>query len=173
MMTNYNEKAVWGEVEVTGEVPSERYGHTLTFSNPFVILFGGNTSTQTLNDAWCLNTSKAPFTWTKLVIKGELPLPRVYHSAAHCQQGAATGMIVIFGGRHGQAKSLNDTWGSLAINRSQKTQRRKVGLGQSSLFTRSTPERKVPALLSILGNTHVHHWRKRVWSQRCNEARRL
>ena len=115
MMTYYNDKAVWSDVEVTGEPPAERYGHSLTFSNPFVILFGGNTVNQTLNDSWCLNTQKAPFVWAKLNIKGELPLPRVYRSAAHCQQGAATGMIVIFGGRHGQSKSLNDTWGSLRL----------------------------------------------------------
>lgn len=102
---------MWSEVEVVGESPRERYGHTLTFTKPYVILFGGNTATQTINDSWCLNTSRAPFTWAKLQIRSELPSPRVYHSAAHCQSGAATGMIVIFGGRNGMNQSLNDTWG--------------------------------------------------------------
>lgn len=109
-----NDKAIWSEVEVTGEAPKERYGHSLTFTNPFLILFGGNTMNTSMNDVWCLNTnSKAPFQWSKLTIKGDLPIPRVYHSAAYCQSGAATGMIVIFGGRSGQNRSLNDTWGNI------------------------------------------------------------
>lgn len=112
MMSYQVDKAVWTEVEVVGEIPKERYGHTLTFTNPFLILFGGNTEKQAVNDVWCLNTnSKMPFSWTKLNIRGELPSARVYHSAAYCGAGAATGMIVIFGGRNSNNQSLYDTWG--------------------------------------------------------------
>ena len=117
-MHYHNDKAIWSEVEVTGEAPKERYGHSLTFTNPFVILFGGNTMNTAMNDAWCLNTNtKSPFSWVKLQIRGDLPPPRVYHSAAYCQSGAATGMIVIFGGRSGNNKSLDDTWGSEGLTK--------------------------------------------------------
>ena len=48
----------------------------------------------------------------KLTCKGDIPSPRVYHSAAHCQSGAASGMVVIFGGRSGDRQdALNDAWG--------------------------------------------------------------
>lgn len=36
---------------------------------------------------------------------------RVYHSAALCQTGSATGMMVVFGGRTSDQSSLFDTWG--------------------------------------------------------------
>lgn len=112
-MTYLNDRAMWTEVEVVGEQPKERYGHTLTFTSPYLILFGGNTEKQVANDVWCLNTnSKTSFTWTKLTIRSELPAARVYHSAAYCGMGAATGMIVIFGGRNANLQPLNDTWGN-------------------------------------------------------------
>lgn len=62
IMHYHNDKALWSEVEVTGETPKERYGHSLTFTNSFVILFGGNTISTAMNDAWCLDSkSRAPF----------------------------------------------------------------------------------------------------------------
>jgi hypothetical protein len=48
---------------------------------------------------WCLNVDKAPFSWLKLETPGDCPNIRVYHSAAMCHMGSATGMMVIFGGR--------------------------------------------------------------------------
>lgn len=95
-----------------GQTPSKRYGHTITFSNPNVVLFGGVTGNEPFNDSWCLDVDKNPFQWEKLQCKGDIPAPRVYHSAAYCQSGAATGMVVIFGGRSGdRQRLLNDTWG--------------------------------------------------------------
>jgi len=65
------------------------------------------------NDAWCLSVNTEPFQWTKLVCQGDIPLPRVYHSAGRIQSGIATGMIVVFGGRKGGSKqsALSDVWG--------------------------------------------------------------
>lgn len=40
-----------------------------------------------------------------------MPATRVYHSAALCQTGSATGMMVCFGGRTADQSSLSDTWG--------------------------------------------------------------
>lgn len=64
-----------------------------------------------MNDFWCLNVEKGPFSWQKFESKSEAPIARVYHSAALCQHGSATGMIVVFGGRSGQQVALNDSWG--------------------------------------------------------------
>jgi protein phosphatase len=107
-----NDSAKWSEVKTVGTKPAPRYGHTLTFSSPYVIMFGGITGQETVNDSWCLNIDKEPYQWSKLTCQGPNPGARVYHSAAHCQSGAATGMIVIFGGRSGDRQdALNDAWG--------------------------------------------------------------
>ena len=71
-------------VPVIGTTPGRRYGHTIAFSKPHIIVFGGNTGSETVNDVWVLNVDKAPFSWTKLETQGELPRVRVYHSAALC-----------------------------------------------------------------------------------------
>jgi hypothetical protein len=47
-----------------------RYGHTVVFAKPNILVFGGNTGTDPVNDVWTLNVDKAPFTWVKLDIEG-------------------------------------------------------------------------------------------------------
>ena len=64
-----------------------------------------------MNDIWCLNVERSPFQWVKIDTASENPAARVYHSAALCSSGSATGMMVIFGGRKGDGTALNDTWG--------------------------------------------------------------
>ena len=110
------DNAVWSEVDIVGETPSKRYGHSLTFTSPYVIQFGGNTGNRNVNDVWCLHIDKVPFYWTKLECKGDTPAPRVYHSADVCQSGAAAGMIVIFGGRITE-KGSNDNWSCHGLRR--------------------------------------------------------
>ena len=39
------EKAVWNIVPVVGPTPGRRYGHTLVYAKPFLVVFGGNTGT--------------------------------------------------------------------------------------------------------------------------------
>ena len=75
------------------------------------MVFGGNTGSEPVNDFWCLNVEKSPFSWAKYEAKSESPCARVYHSAALCQHGTAMGMIVIFGGRSNDQVALNDAWG--------------------------------------------------------------
>ena len=86
-------------VPVIGQTPGRRYGHTVVFNKPYLLVFAGNTGQEPVNDVWCLNVDKAPFSWLKLETSGENPNCRVYHSAALCTMGSATGMMVIFGGR--------------------------------------------------------------------------
>lgn len=106
-----DEKAVWTEVKVNGDKPGPRYGHSLTFAKPNLILFGGSNGSETMNDTWCLNLLNNLFQWVKLDISGIVPTPRVYHSADLCQFGGANGMIIIFGGRNVLGQTLNEVWG--------------------------------------------------------------
>ena len=102
----------WMIVPVVGKTPGRRYGHTIVFSKPHLLVFGGNTVTELVNDVWCLNVDKAPFSWQGLeVTNSELPSVRAYHSSALCTTGSATGMMVTFGGRSGDQSALKDTWG--------------------------------------------------------------
>ena len=94
-----------------GPTPGKRYGHSLVYYRPFFILFGGNLNNEVANDVWLFNSEQQPLHWTKLDIKGELPLPRIYHSAAVCTYGGANGMMVVFGGRKKNGQNLNDMWG--------------------------------------------------------------
>ena len=95
----------WSEVKTNGQRPSSRYGHTLTFQKPYLILFGGSTGNQTLNDTWCIDLTQEKMQWEFLQIKGSKPSPRVYHSADLCKYGAASGMIIIFGGRDNESQT--------------------------------------------------------------------
>ena len=87
-------------VPVVGRTPGRRYGHTIIFSKPYLLVFGGNTGTEPVNDVWCLNDDKEPFSWVSLEVSGqEQPPVRAYHSASLCSTGSASGMMVTFGGR--------------------------------------------------------------------------
>ena len=113
MMTYQTDQALWAEVEVDGEIPKGRYGHTLNFASPHLILFGGNTETQAVNEVWCLGTKgPKPNRWIQLSFQGELPSPRCSHSTALCTRGNSNGMLVVFGGRNTENKLLNDSWGT-------------------------------------------------------------
>jgi len=110
-LRNGENNASWMVVPVIGTTPGRRYGHTIVFSKPHLLVFGGNTGSETVNDVWCLNVEKSPFNWNKVEVKNEKPPARVYHSASICSTGSATGMMVIFGGRATDSSALSDTWG--------------------------------------------------------------
>lgn len=104
-------RAVWTEVRTNGDRPGPRYGHSLTFAKPNLVLFGGSNGSETMNDTWILNLQNNLFQWVRLDIQGVVPSPRVYHSADLCQFGGANGMIIIFGGRNIKNQTLNEVWG--------------------------------------------------------------
>jgi hypothetical protein len=64
-MRNGEDAAQWMVVPVVGQTPGRRYGHSLVFSKPYLVVFGGCTE-QAANDVWCLSVEKAPFSWSKL-----------------------------------------------------------------------------------------------------------
>jgi hypothetical protein len=107
-----DQAAQWMIVPVVGRTPGRRYGHTIVFSKPYLLVFGGNTGTEPVNDVWCLNVDKAPFTWAQLDVSGkDQPPVRAYHSSSLCNTGSASGMMVTFGGRTADQSALKDTWG--------------------------------------------------------------
>ncbi len=103
--------AQWIIVPVVGPTPGRRYGHVISFCMPYLIIFGGNTGSESVNDSWCLSVEKAPFSWVKIIHQSEAPPPRVYHAAAQCLTGCAAGMMLVFGGRATDQSALNDAWG--------------------------------------------------------------
>lgn len=97
---------------VLGGAPGRRYGHTMVFNKPLLIVCGGNNGAQTVNDIWILDVEHSPFQWSEVAVQGhKAPVPRVYHSAEVCREGPAAGMMVIFGGRTQDNRSLKDIWG--------------------------------------------------------------
>jgi len=106
------ERTQWMSVPVLGSTPGRRYGHTMIFNKPLLIVFGGNNGAQAECDIWVLDVERSPFQWTEVsVMHTRCPLPRVYHSAEVCREGPAAGMMVVFGGRTPDNRSLKDTWG--------------------------------------------------------------
>lgn len=104
-------KAKWTELKVKGAKPSPRYGHTMKFTKPYVIMFGGCVDSQITNETWCLNIRQKEFSWVKLDCEGEIPSPRLYHTTELGIYGSCAGMIVVFGGRDANKKALDDLWG--------------------------------------------------------------
>jgi protein phosphatase len=62
-LRNGEHAAQWMIVPVVGQTPGRRYGHSIVFSKPFLLVFGGNTGTEPVNDTWVLNVDRAPFSW--------------------------------------------------------------------------------------------------------------
>eukprot|EP00438_Fugacium_kawagutii_P026459 Skav202770 [mRNA] locus=scaffold326:277001:285192:+ [translate_table: standard] len=103
------EHTQWMSVPVMGTTPGRRYGHTMIFNKPLLIVFGGNNGQQAECDIWILDVERSPFQWQEVTVIGKRgPAPRIYHSAEVCRDGPAAGMMVVFGGRTAENKSLKD-----------------------------------------------------------------
>ncbi len=61
-----DDKIQWNEINTQGDAPGQRYGHSLCFNKPYVILFGGGTGQTTLNETWILNLLNSNFSWQKV-----------------------------------------------------------------------------------------------------------
>lgn len=110
-MKKGEEYSNWLIVPTSGPNPGKRYGHSINFVKPNLVIFGGNSGDEMLNDVWILSIEITPFSWQKLDFKSEVPSPRQYHSASECLSGNAAGMIIVFGGRTVEKSNENDLWG--------------------------------------------------------------
>ena len=66
-------EAVWNEINTEGEKPGRRYGHTLCFNKPNLILFGGSTGSKNINETWILDLMQKSFRWKKVICPGIVP----------------------------------------------------------------------------------------------------
>ena len=106
------ERAVWSVRSNQTVTPGRRYGHVMAYMRPWLVVFGGNTGNEPVNDVWVLDIVTMG-QWTSVPTGQDIPKPRVYHSAAVCRakNGSANGMLVVFGGRASDQSALDDTWG--------------------------------------------------------------
>lgn len=57
---------VWNVINVSHKTPGKRYGHTFSYTKPYLIVFGGNIGEKSVNDCWILNIQKPPLVWTEV-----------------------------------------------------------------------------------------------------------
>ena len=53
--------AHWMTIPVLGNTPGRRYGHSMVYIKPNLVIFGGNQGSGPENDLWTLNTEVTPF----------------------------------------------------------------------------------------------------------------
>lgn len=145
-----NEEASWMKVPIDGPTPGLRYGHTLVYIMPILILFGGSGKSEILNDIWILSTDKTPFKWEKLALRGNNPLPRVYHTANFYKVSGnmAAEMMIIFGGREKDNNSLNDLVG---IRRDTNNEWEWVDFQKNTSYSESVPVARHQHCTAFLG----------------------
>ena len=110
-LTNGENACKWITLPTSGPSPGKRYGHTMCYMKPYLIVFGGNIGNKITNDICFINIDEGILEWKKLEPAGEIPCSRMYHASAVCRQGGASGMMIIYGGRSESNNALNDTWG--------------------------------------------------------------
>ena len=108
--------ANWMQVPIEGQTPGPRYGHSMVYIYPNLILFGGssnagqNKKNIIMKDVWIFPTDKTPFNWIRLDTEGNSILTaRLYHTACTYQKlNGENESLVLFGGRDSQNVSLKD-----------------------------------------------------------------
>ena len=93
-------------IPATGKKPSSRYAHSMTAVSGKVFLYGGIANGETLSDLWMLDN----FQWTEIVIAGESPSSRCYHSASSYTNHLGRDFLLVFGGRDREQKTMGDLW---------------------------------------------------------------
>ena len=110
------EEVNWMQVPIDGQTPGQRYGHSMVYIFPNLILFGGssnsgqNRKNVIMKDVWIFPTDKTPFNWIRLDTESNSMLTaRLYHTACVYQKiNGESESLVLFGGRDSQNVSLKD-----------------------------------------------------------------
>ena len=110
-LSNGENSCKWITVQTSGNSPGKRYGHTISYIKPYLIVFGGNLGNKISNDIYLINIEDGILEWKKLEVYGDIPCPRMYHASAVCRSGGASGMMIVYGGRSDTSNALNDSWG--------------------------------------------------------------
>ena len=93
----------WVKVPVNGEKPSSRYGHSMVFFKPYILVIGGNIGNEPCNEVWYLSIEKSPFLWKKIEFNPnamKIPCARVYHATNIWKSNDKGDMVLLFGGRN-------------------------------------------------------------------------
>eukprot|EP00007_Cunea_sp_BSH-02190019_P004525 CAMPEP_0174240368 /NCGR_PEP_ID=MMETSP0417-20130205/18519_1 /TAXON_ID=242541 /ORGANISM="Mayorella sp, Strain BSH-02190019" /LENGTH=994 /DNA_ID=CAMNT_0015319451 /DNA_START=447 /DNA_END=3431 /DNA_ORIENTATION=- len=96
----------WEKISAKGELPMPRSGHTMSFVNNKVIVFGGQTGSGFLNDVRVLNLDS--WQWSdpyKGEIPANVPSVRAEHSAT-----IVGGLVFIFGGVQKNGSAMRDMY---------------------------------------------------------------
>ena len=100
------------KVPVSSQKPSSRYGHSMIYLKPYILVIGGNVNNNPSDEVWLLSIKKSPFEWNQLSFDNDdSPSPRAYHSTTLWRSFVNSDMILLFGGRNGSNQALNDLWG--------------------------------------------------------------
>ena len=101
----------------SGSIPNPRMMHSAVYdsSNNRMIVFGGSTDSEPLNDVWVLthangldeNGQDTPPSWQPLSVSGDLPAARQGHTAVF---NPSTNRMTIFGGVDAQGGIVDDLW---------------------------------------------------------------
>ena len=110
------EEANWMLVPIEGQTPGPRYGHSMVYIHPHLILFGGssnvgqNKKNLIMKDVWIFPTDKTPFNWIRIDTEGNsIITARLYHTSCIYQKfNGENDSLVLFGGRDSQNVSLKD-----------------------------------------------------------------
>ena len=110
------EEVNWMQVPIDGQTPGPRYGHSMVYIYPNLILFGGSSNSGQnhknviLKDVWIFPTDKTPFNWIRLETEANsLLTARLYHTSCVYQKAnGESEALVLFGGRDSQNVSLKD-----------------------------------------------------------------
>jgi protein phosphatase len=65
-LSNSEANGKWVKVPVKGEKPSSRYGHSMVFFKPFILVISGNILNEPCDEVWYLSIDKSPFYWKKI-----------------------------------------------------------------------------------------------------------
>jgi hypothetical protein len=112
-LSNGLQSGSWHQIGNTWPLPQPRSGHSLTWiGSTCMVLFGGRGSEfEVLNDVWLFDISDQYPKWKELKYGlssalGELPFPRVGHSAIL----VLGGKVLVYGGEDSQRRRKDDFW---------------------------------------------------------------
>jgi len=99
--------AFWTLVNILGDKPDPRYGHSAVRGGMGMMVFGGKNNGEFFNDCWELDLQENK--WTEIPVTGNKPPARWQHTAVW-KWGEQGGEMIIFGGEDEDEKPLDDVW---------------------------------------------------------------
>lgn len=99
---------LWNKPNVKGTPPTQRWGHTSSYANPYIYIFGGYDGTKMLNDVHMLNIETMSWETPKNIRNDSGPSPRAGHASCLVTVGKEL-KILVFGGGDGDLV-FNDTY---------------------------------------------------------------